>query len=146
MGLKSGVGLAWMMLTVLLGGTGCQRAQVMKGEMMPQRYCMILGLQEGALDEYAEYHRDVWPDVLDALRSANLTNYSIYVFHADDGLPYLVGYFEYVGSDFESDMARIGELPVIKRWNDTMSKLQRPIDNRKDGEWWAAAEELFHME
>ena len=51
-------------------------------------------------------HAAVWPDVLKMIAECNIRNYSIYLRTLDDGQPYLFGYFEYVGNDFEADMAR----------------------------------------
>jgi L-rhamnose mutarotase len=47
-------------------------------------------------------HADAWPGVLDTLRAANMTNYSIFL---RNGL--LFSYLEYAGDDDLADTARI---------------------------------------
>ena len=55
-----------------------------------------------ALEEYKRYHAAVWPEVLKTITRCNIRNYSIYL---KDG--YLFGYFEYHGTDYKADMARM---------------------------------------
>jgi L-rhamnose mutarotase len=95
----------------------------------------------GQVERYKEYHRKVWPEVLDAIRRSNIRNYSIFL--KDD---YLVGYYEYHGSDHVADMATIAADPKTQEWWSIMMPMQRPLDTRKTGEWWAEMEEVFHCD
>ncbi|MBU7005018.1 MAG: L-rhamnose mutarotase [Theionarchaea archaeon] len=106
-----------------------------------QRHGQIIGLKPGRLDEYREYHADAWPGVLEKIRECNIRNYSI--FHKDG---YLFAYFEYVGEDFEADMARMAADPVTQKWWEIMDPMQEPLESRREGEWWAEMEEVFHAD
>ena len=106
-----------------------------------QRYGMMIGLRPEAEKEYREAHAQVWPAVLDMIRECNIRNYSIYL---RDGK--LFSYFEYHGSDFEADMAKMAADPTTKKWWAIMEPMQEPLANRKPGEWWAAMEEVFHAD
>ena len=102
---------------------------------------MQIGLQPGSYDEYKRYHAAVWPEVLAALTRAHVRNYSI--FHRD-GL--LFSYLEYAGDDYAADMAAIAADEATRRWWQLTDPTQQPLDSAADGEWWAPAEELFHLD
>ena len=105
------------------------------------RYGSVIGIQPGKLAEYKRYHAKAWPEVLAMIRACNIRNYSIY--HKDG---FLFSYFEYVGSDYEADMARMAADPRTQDWWAIMKPLQRPLPTRADGEWWAEMEEVFHTD
>jgi L-rhamnose mutarotase len=106
-----------------------------------KRFGFVIRVDPGQVERYKEYHRKVWPEVLDAIRRSNIRNYSIFL--KDD---YLVGYYEYHGSDHVADMATIAADPKTQEWWSIMMPMQRPLDTRKNGEWWAEMEEVFHCD
>lgn len=106
-----------------------------------KRYGMIIGLKPEAEKLYREYHASVWPAVLDMIRQCNIRNYSIFL---KDGLLY--SYFEYDGDDFEADMARMAADPATQQWWSIMKPMQSPLPTRREGEWWADMEEVFHTD
>ena len=59
---------------------------------------------------------------------------------------YLFAYFEYVGDDFDADMAKMASDPKTQEWWDIMMPMQEPLETRADGEWWANMEEVFHTD
>ena len=105
------------------------------------RYGMVLKVRPESFEEYKKYHAEVWPDVLDMIRKCNMRNYSIY--HKDG---YLFSYFEYIGDDFDADMAKMAADPKTQEWWAIMEPMQDPLSTRAPGEWWANMEEVFHME
>jgi L-rhamnose mutarotase len=105
-----------------------------------QRYGMVIRVKPEAEEKYKAYHADVWPGVLDMIRKCNIRNYSIYL---KDG--FLFSYFEYTGSDFQGDMAKMAADPKTQEWWAIMEPMQDPLPTRKPGEWWANMEEVFHM-
>jgi L-rhamnose mutarotase len=111
-----------------------------------KRYGMVIGLRTERLEEYRKLHAAVWPDVLKMIRECHLQNYSIYLRRLDDGHHYLFSYFEYTGRDFAGDMARMAADPTTQRWWALCMPCQRPLDHRGPDEWWAAMEEVFHLD
>ena len=109
----------------------------------PQRYGSVIGLRAEKLDEYKKLHAAVWPTVAKTIREANIRNYSIYLRKLPDGNYYLFGYFEYVGDDFQADMAKMAADPETKRWWKFTDPCQQPLADRKPGQWWASMEEVF---
>ena len=55
-----------------------------------QRVGFLLKVKPDRIDEYRERHRNVWPEMLEALRRQGWHNYSLFM--RQDGL--LFGYFE----------------------------------------------------
>lgn len=106
-----------------------------------KRYGMVLKVKPGALEEYRRLHAAVWPSVLKTITDCNIRNYSIY--HKDG---FLFSYFEYVGTDFAADMKKMADDPETQRWWAVCVPLQEPLETRKEGEWWADMEEVFHYE
>jgi len=106
-----------------------------------QRYGMVLKVKGEHFEEYKKYHADVWPDILEMIHRCNMRNYSIYHF---DG--YLFSYFEYVGEDYEADMAAMAVDPRTQEWWAIMKPMQEPLESCDEGEWWANMEEVFHTE
>lgn len=105
------------------------------------RYGMVIGVRPEKLEEYKKLHAAVWPDVLAMIHDCNIRNYSIYY---RDGL--LFSYFEYVGEDYEADMARMAADPTTQKWWDLCMPCQAPVPTRAEGEWWAPMEEVFHTD
>ena len=106
-----------------------------------KRYGQLIRVKTEKLEEYTKYHATVWPEILEMIRKCNIRNYSIYY---KDG--YLFAYFEYVGTDFTVDMAKMAADPKTQEWWDIMMPMQEPLETRADGEWWAEMEEVFHTD
>lgn len=106
-----------------------------------QRFASVIGLPQENRLEYERLHADVWPAVLERLSASNVVNYSIFR-HGD----LLFSYMEYAGDDFEGDMASMAADPVTQDWWAVCMPLQRPLDDRAEGEWWKAIPEVFHLD
>jgi Uncharacterized conserved protein len=106
-----------------------------------KRYASIIGLQPEKLEEYKRLHAAVWPEVLSTIKACNIHNYSIFY---KDGMLY--SYFEYLGEDYDQDMKKMADDPVTQDWWKLCSPCQVPVKTRKENEWWATMEELFHLD
>lgn len=106
-----------------------------------KRYGQIIGVKPEHFEEYKKYHAAVWPEVLRMITACNIRNYSI--FHKDNQL---FAYFEYHGTDFAADMAKMAADPTTQKWWAVMEPMQQPVETRKAGEWWANMEEVFHLD
>lgn len=106
-----------------------------------KRYGTVIKIRRKKLEEYKKLHANVWPDVLKMIKQCNIQNYSIY--HKDG---YLFSYFEYTGSDFESDMAKMAADPITQKWWELCKPCQKPLETRAEDEWWADMEEVFHCD
>ena len=112
----------------------------------PQRHAAVIGLRSERVEEYTRLHAKVWPDVLVKLRECNIRNYSIFLKEIEHGKFYLFSSYEYTGTDYASDMARLAADPVIKEWWKLTDPCQVPVPLRGEKEFWAGMKEVFHME
>lgn len=109
--------------------------------MSIKRYGMVIKVKPEKFEEYKKLHAAVWPEVLNTIKQCNISNYSIY---HKDGL--LFSYFEYGGTDFEADMAKMAADAMTQKWWDVCKPCQEPLETRAEGEWWANMEEVFHID
>ena len=79
--------------------------------MATVRFGQLGKLKPEKVDEYVALHAEPWPGVLKTITECNLRNYSIY----RHGLE-VFAYFEYVGEDYDADMAKMAECPVTQEW------------------------------
>jgi L-rhamnose mutarotase len=106
-----------------------------------KRYGQVIKVKPETFEKYKEYHSKVWPEILSMITECNIKNYSIY--HKDG---YLFAYMEYHGTEFEKDMAKMAADPKTQKWWSIMMPMQDPLPTRKEGEWWADMEEVFHLD
>ncbi len=99
-----------------------------------ERVCFQLHVRPERIDEYRERHTAVWPDMLDALRTAGWSNYSLFL--RPDGL--LIGYLE--TEDFEAATAAMDATGVNTRWQAEMA----PFFSQELS--FERLEEVFHLE
>ncbi len=106
-----------------------------------KRFGQVIGIKPEKLEEYKKLHTQVWPDVLEIIKNCNMRNYTI--FQKDN---FLFAYFEYVGDDFEADMAKMAADPTTQDWWKLCSRCQIPMETKKENEWWANMQEVFHCD
>lgn len=104
------------------------------------RYCFNLQVRPERMAEYVERHREVWPEMLQALRDAGWRNYSLFL--REDGL--LVGYVE--ADDLASAQAAMAATEVNARWQAEMAPFFTGIDGRPPDEGFQLLTEVFHLE
>ena len=104
-----------------------------------ERVCFLLQVKKDRLEEYKERHREVWPEMLEALRETGWHNYSLYL--RDDGL--LVGYLE--TPDFEAALAGMERQEVNERWQREMAPFFEALEGRRPDEGLLRLEEVFHL-
>ena len=102
---------------------------------------MVIGLKPETEQKYKQHHAAVWPAVLEMIHACNIRHYSISLRNH-----ILFSYFEYHGSDFAADMARMAADKTTQEWWALMMPMQDPLPDRGEGEWWAAMEEVFHLD
>jgi len=133
--------LVCAMLLVFMMFRSCMSRRAELGGGRVKRYGSLIGLRPEALDEYKKYHAAVWPEILAMIQKCNICNYSIFL---KDGL--LFSYFEYHGTDYPADMAKMAADLRTQEWWAIMMPMQRPLETRGKDEWWASMEEVFHLD
>ena len=108
---------------------------------MVKRYGSVIAVKPDKLDDYKYHHANAWEKVNDMIKACKIQNYSIYY---KDGL--LFSYFEYTGDDYDADMKKMADDETTRKWWDLVKPFQTPLDSRKEGEWWADMEEVYHLD
>jgi L-rhamnose mutarotase len=107
--------------------------QTLKGKS----FGSLIGLKNNAAEPYILLHQYTFPPVLNRIARSNIANYSIFLL---DGL--LFGFYDYLGSDHDVDMAAMaGDHDTVQWWKLT-EPMQQPLPGRKPGEWWAS---MIHL-
>jgi len=111
-----------------------------------QRYGSVVGVKDSKVARYRKLHAAVWPDVLAVIKLVNIRNYSIYLRKLADGRHYLFSYFEYTGTDFAADMARMGADQVTQRWWAECVPCLDLLPDHAPSEVWSPMTEVFHLD
>jgi len=106
-----------------------------------QRHAQIVHLHPEAETDYKKCHQAVWPEVLRRITDCNIRNYSIFL---RNGI--LFSYFEYIGSNFDADMAKMAADAKTQEWWAITNPMQKPLEDRGENEWWASMAEVFHLD
>ena len=105
-----------------------------------QRVAFILKVKENMIEEYKKHHKEVWPEMLDALRDAGWGNYSLFM--REDGL--LFGYTE--TPDFDKALSMMAQKEVNKRWQKFMAPYFENLDGKNADEIMVPLEHVFYLE
>lgn len=94
------------------------------------------------IEKYKEYHRNVWPDVLQSIRELGIERMRIW----------LVGrrMFMLMETRDDYDPASLMEYaeknPKAGEWNELMMTYQEKVPGAGPDEWWASMELVFDSE
>jgi L-rhamnose mutarotase len=108
----------------------------MTQQQRTQRSAFVLHVRPDKIDEYVEAHRNVWPEMLDALRGAGIHNYTIFRARTE-----VFGYFE--ADDLDAAGRYLAEQDVSARWQDAMAKL---LEDRVPDSGPPPLEEVFRLD
>jgi L-rhamnose mutarotase len=103
-----------------------------------KRYAFILRLRPGVAEAYEKAHREVWPEMLELLKSAGISEYSIY--RRDELLILTLR-----TADFEATWSKIDNHPVNLRWQQAMAPFFAPLEGLRLGERFPMMEEVFYL-
>ena len=104
------------------------------------RVCFTLRVKRDRLEEYKARHREVWPEMQEALRRTGWHNYSLFL--RDDGL--LIGYVE--TPNFPAALAGMAVEPVNARWQAEMKDFFEDEAERNADEQMTSIPEVFHLD
>jgi L-rhamnose mutarotase len=96
----------------------------------------VLEVKPDRIDDYVAAHREVWPEMLEALKAAGIRNYTI--FRAGTAV---FGYFE--TDDGEAAKRALADEPVSASWQDRMADY---LVSRVDDAGPAPLEEIFRLD
>ena len=106
-----------------------------------KRVAQVIQVLPEKLALYKQLHQNPWQAVSQRIAACNIRNYSIYLYGDT-----LFSYFEYIGEDFEADMAKMAEHEETRLWWSLTDPCQQKVTSAGEGEWWHQIEEVFHQD
>jgi L-rhamnose mutarotase len=103
---------------------------------MTHRTAFVLSVRPEKIEQYIQAHKEVWPEMLQALQDAGIRNYTIFR-HGTE----MFGYFE--ADDLEAAAKHLARQEVSTRWQDAMAEL---LDQRVPDGGPPALEEVFRLD
>jgi L-rhamnose mutarotase len=109
------------------------------------RYVLTVNLKDdpATVQTYRDYHRRVWPEVLESLRTVGVERMDIHLLGRR-----LVMILELTdGLDFRRAFAtHMSSSPRVAEWERLMKSLQEPSPDAPAGDWWTVMEPVFYLE
>jgi L-rhamnose mutarotase len=111
---------------------------------MNVRYCFTLDLKNDAalIAQYKHYHENVWPEVIQNMKSCGIEDMEIY----------LVGTRMFmimeVNEKFSFEKKALAEQanPKVREWELLMQTFQQALPETKPGEKWLLMERVFKLQ
>ncbi|MGH7745351.1 MAG: L-rhamnose mutarotase [Candidatus Dormibacteria bacterium] len=132
--------LAIVTIVILIALTAVRLYALARSQNI-KRVGMIIGIKPDKISAYEALHAASNPGVRDLLTKYHMNDFSIFIQRVDDSHYYLFGYYEYTGSDYEGDMARLAAEPRNKQWLSTTDPLQIPLPGQKS---WTIMNQVYH--
>jgi len=107
-------------------------------------FAMALDLvdEPSSIEEYKEYHRNVWPEVKAGLLSIGIEDMEIYLL--GDRLFMVVDTKD--DFDIETDFQRYTDSSEkAAEWDTLMREFQKKTPFTNEGEWWAPMKRVFNL-
>ncbi len=110
---------------------------------MSQRHCLGLDLKDDpqVIEEYVQYHANVWPEIKQSLRDSGILDMEIY----------LLGnrLFMIIDADetfsFERKAAMDAANPKVQEWEEMMGKLQKTLPQSTATQKWVVGDRVFNL-
>ena len=107
------------------------------------RYCLALDLKDdqNLIDEYEQYHQNVWPEIIASIKNAGVTDLEIYrvanrlfmIMETDESF------------SFERKNVMDNANPKVQEWEELMWKYQQALPVAKPGEKWILMNKIFDL-
>ncbi|MFW5785984.1 MAG: L-rhamnose mutarotase [bacterium] len=102
------------------------------------RFAFTMKLKPGMKEEYRKRHNEIWPELVQLLRDAGVSDYSIFL---DDDTNTLFAVQKVSGDSGSQDL---GKEPIVRKWWDYMADLMET--NPDNSPVTKPIEEVFHMD
>src|SRR5687768_7243008 len=99
-----------------------------------KRYCFALDLKDEKhlIEEYERYHKRIWPEITESIKSAGVIGMQIY--RMENRLFMIMDTAEHFS--FQQKAAADEKNEKVREWESLMWKYQQSIPGSKPGEKW----------
>jgi L-rhamnose mutarotase len=108
-----------------------------------KRYCLALDLKDDPklIEEYEQYHKNVWPENEKNILDSGVINLEIYrvgnrmfmILEVEDSFT------------FERKAAMDASNQKVQEWEKLMWKFQQPLPGSKPGEKWVLMDKIYQL-
>lgn len=107
------------------------------------RYCLALDLKDDPvlIAEYERYHEAVWPEVLQSLRDAGITDMEIY--RVENRLVLIMDTADDFSLDRKAEMDAAN--PKVQVWETLMWRYQAALPSAQPGQKWVLMKKVFEL-
>jgi L-rhamnose mutarotase len=107
------------------------------------RYCLTLDLKNDPelITAYVAHHQNVWPEVINSIRSAGITGMSIY--HIETRLFMIMEVSS--GFSFANKVAKDKANPKVVEWEALMDQYQQRLPFTQPDEKWVLMNKIFEL-
>ncbi|CAH8281440.1 L-rhamnose mutarotase [Mariniflexile fucanivorans] len=108
-----------------------------------KRYCFALDLKndQNLINEYAGYHKNVWPEILESIKDSGIMDAEIYL--VQDRLFMIVEAKDSFSLEKKGEMDSKNE--TVQKWETLMWDYQKALPNSKPGEKWKLMDCIFKL-
>ena len=106
-----------------------------------KRIGVLLKVKQEKINEYREAHKNVWPEMKEALQRHGWHNYTLFL--NTDGM--LFGYFE-TPVDFQTALKGMESEPINEKWQKAMQPYFEALNGKRADESMFELEEVFHID
>tara|TARA_B100001559_G_scaffold85974_1_gene71720 strand:+ start:9240 stop:9629 length:390 start_codon:yes stop_codon:yes gene_type:complete len=111
--------------------------------MKNKRYCFTLDLKNNKhlISEYIDYHKKVWPEIIQSIRNSGINSMEIY--NVSNRLFMIAE----VSDDFSLELKKkLDENnPKVQEWENLMWKYQKALPFAEEGEKWVLMNSIFKI-
>ncbi|TDW97617.1 L-rhamnose mutarotase [Dinghuibacter silviterrae] len=108
-----------------------------------KRYCLAVDLKDNPelIREYEHLHEEVWPEILESIRSAGILDMQIY--RTGNRLFMIME----TADNFSMDAKAAADKnnPAVQHWEDLMWTFQQPLPWAAPGEKWILMDNIFQL-
>ena len=108
-----------------------------------KRYCLALDLVDDPMlvDEYENYHKNVWKEIRASIKDAGILDMEIYrtgnrlfmIMETEDDF------------SFDKKNAMDSSNPKVQQWEQLMWKYQQVLPTAKEGEKWILMDRIYKL-
>lgn len=108
-----------------------------------KRHCLALDLKKDPelIRQYEQFHRAVWPDILQSIREAGVEKLEIY--RVENRLFMIMDVNDTFS--FEQKKAMDKSNPRVQEWETLMWKFQQALPTAAAGEKWILMDKIFQL-
>lgn len=108
-----------------------------------KRFALTLDLKNDPqlIEQYKEYHRHVWPEILESIKSSGILSMEIY--HIETRLFMIIEASD--DFSFEKKAQMDASDHKVQEWESLMDTYQQRLPFAKAGEKWVLMERLFKL-